>query len=423
MESKNSNELLFTTLSTLYAHTSTIRFASVQPSNHLFDLTTQINADFTSVSAIDNVTNTSSDGIDTEKKYDEYIEYIVAFFIQQKGLYLLTPLGLFGSIASLVTLSRMKLFFTSAMYMAALAIVDGISLVIKLTFVEIKRSQISIGGTACALFYYNGTWTQQYSNWILVAMTFERFIAIRFPLKVSKFCTKRNTFAVLLIILFTIMILNCHFLWTFHEVPHPLFKYECMPRPEYETFLAKKWYWIDGVSYAMLPCLLLLICNGCIIHKIRASTGKQLDLTNNMHINAGDKNKQQKQVTIMLLSLSIVFTILTLPNCIFFIVKDEIQINSNYKVARFYLIYNVIYFLSDINQSINFYLYCVAGRKFRQKFIEVFTCKENRRHHLSRLYVANDMGRRTSSPVSTCAGTGVTRASSSPASDHPSIKF
>ncbi|KAL3837073.1 hypothetical protein ACJMK2_022457 [Sinanodonta woodiana] len=307
---------------------------------------------------------------------EEYLEYKVAVLINKYYLYILLILGLFGSISTLVTLTTMRPFLASAIFMCVLAVVDGTALIWKMLYLQITLSGIQIGDFMCGFFYTFGSWTQQYSNWILVAMTTERFIAIWFPLKVSKLCSKTRTIVESIVIAILIFGLNLHFVWTFQEISDPVLKHSCAAKREYTSFINRIWYWIDGTSYSLSPIVIIAFLNGMIIHGIRKARKKHRDLTNIRIDGMKERSRQERQITIMLITLCVVFCILTLPNCIFFVLKDTWNWNqSNYQIALYSLLYQIVFVLSDFHQSVNFYLYCLTGKKFRNQFKTVVMCR------------------------------------------------
>ncbi|KAK3612195.1 hypothetical protein CHS0354_016584, partial [Potamilus streckersoni] len=349
-----------------------MEFSYVSPTTEAFP----IEISFPMSTGVWNYMNATMMSTTGETSVEQYLEYKVAVLINRYYLYILLILGLFGSIATLVTMTTMRPFLSSAIFMCVLAVVDGTALIWKLLYLQITLSGIQIGDFMCGFFYTFGSWTQQYSNWILVAMTTERCIAIWFPLKVSKLCSKTTTIIEIIVLAILIFGLNLHFVWTFQEISDPVQKHSCAARPEYTTFIDRIWYWIDGTSYSISPIVIIAVLNGMIIYGLRKARKKHRDLTNIRIGGMKERSRQERQITIMLITLCVVFFILTLPNCIFFILKDTWNWKqSNYQIALYSLLYQIVFVLSDFHQSVNFYLYCLTGKKFRNQFKAVVMCK------------------------------------------------
>lgn len=138
--------------------------------------------------------------------------------------------------------------------------------------------------------------------------------------------------------------------------------------------MTKIWYWMDGVAFSVAPFCALIILNFFIINGIRDSVKKQRDLTNLQQ----KQTKQHNQITVMLVTVSLVFTLLTLPNSVFFISRGYWDYQkSNYQIALHLLIYQLVFVLTDLNHAVNFYLYFLSGKKFRKHFISMLRCASN----------------------------------------------
>lgn len=333
---------------------------------------------FESTSANSSWNGTWSDYDQQGPYFTEFPEYKAAEFINNYYLYVVCAIGVPGNVACIVTLTCMKPTFSSAVYMVTLAIADLVAIALKLSYLLLTKNDVRIGDRMCQLIFMLGTVSQMYSNWILVAMTTERFIAIWFPFQVKKLCTKKNAVAVITLLLIFFILANIQFLFTFEEVKDTFMSWDCRPKENYKEFIQFVWYWIDGALYAMIPIIVILILNSLIIYSVRKSSNAQLHLTNRIK-NMNEKISQQKQITMMLLTTSLVFLVLILPNCVFFIAREywswkESQLGN----AQYYLVYQVVFLLSDLNHAVNFYLYCFSGRKFRQRFLELICCRKRR---------------------------------------------
>lgn len=347
----------------------------------------------------------------TEKMFTEYTEFKVAKFINDYYLYMICGIGIPGNIACILTLIFMRPVMSSTIYMLCLAGVDTIALVLKMTYFQLTAFDVQIGARGCQLIFLFGTVSQQLSNWILVAMTLERFIAIWFPFKVKTFCNRRNAIASFVFMLVFFILANLQFVFTFEEVTDPFVKFDCRPKQEYDRFVTYVWYWIDGVLYAFLPISLISVFNALIIHAIRKSSREQKDLTNRA-INMSEKLTQQRQLTLMLLTISLVFVILILPNCIFFILKAYWSWQETMQgQAQYFLVFQTVFLLSDLNHAVNFYLYCLSGRKFRQKFAQIICCRKIRPRRNPQSYYSNlaSMGKDSRTSMSGVASASVSR--------------
>lgn len=327
--------------------------------------------------------NSVFNGTDNNKIYSDYTEYKVANFLRQYYLYVLCVIGIPGNIGSIITFLSTRPVPSSAIYMLALAISDTINLVWTTVFTRLYNYKVSIGDTGCALNYFGGTVFQQYSNWILVALAVERFIASWFPFKVKTLCTRQKAIKTLVGILVFLSLINSHFAFTYEEIFTGYSKFACTLRSEYEHFVTYIWYWIDGTLYGIFPIALITVFNVLIIYKVRKSRQVRRQLAN---IATSKGDAMAHQLTTMLLSVSIVFIILTLPNCLFFILKGYWSWkDTQLEIAQYVLIDQIVFVLSNFNYVVNFYMYCLSGQKFRQQFIQVMCCKKEARTQLYKM--------------------------------------
>ena len=71
------------------------------------------------------------------------------------------------------------------------------------------------------------------------------------------------------------------------------------------------------------------------------------------------------------------FLTLTLPVSVFYVlsyVAKEYNEVEGQEYAKLYFFYTLTYILADCNSAVNFYLYCLTGRRFREEFLQVILC-------------------------------------------------
>ena len=82
----------------------------------------------------------------------------------------------------------------------------------------------------------------------------------------------------------------------------------------------------------------------------------------------------ENQLTTMLLLVTTLFLLLLLPTYIRFIYAAFIKSNTPSKFATSILIFEISYKLYVTNSGINFFLYCISGKKFRNDLKEIVCC-------------------------------------------------
>jgi hypothetical protein len=305
-----------------------------------------------------------------------------------------------GNLAAVATLLKMHPMTSSAVYMLCLALTDSTAIIVKFVYLQLGVSHQKRYDVGCKLLLYSSVWCMHYANWILVAMTIERFIAIWFPLKVIDMCTKKKALLTVLILGVILGLVDCHYLVTHREVPAPYGRVECKPHEHYEYWHNKVWPWLDWLIYATVPCCALFVFNGLIIFGIKRAGRAQRRMTRDLKsmvttsgvlpvrshfVQKTKQEQQQKQVTVMLITVSVALFVLSMPNVIFYIVEPNWDyMSSADEAARWYFCYVMVYLCADLNHAINFYLYFLSGKKFRQQFKELICCCCRRQQGLPR---------------------------------------
>ncbi|OWF40588.1 hypothetical protein KP79_PYT04465 [Mizuhopecten yessoensis] len=158
-------------------------------------------------------TTTAASANSAPSIYD-YGEYWAALYINKYYLYVIVAIGLPGNLAAVVTICNMRPLTSSSVYMVMLAIVDSVNLGLKILYLQLTLYNVQMGHAGCKVMFFCGTFFMHYANWILVAMTIERFLAIWLPLKVSELCTRTRAFLVMGLIAVPLLGLNLHFFWS-----------------------------------------------------------------------------------------------------------------------------------------------------------------------------------------------------------------
>ena len=82
------------------------------------------------------------------------------------------------------------------------------------------------------------------------------------------------------------------------------------------------------------------------------------------------RNSRASSLTLTLIFLSITFLFLTMPYSIFLILYDTLdnKIEDEYDLSIFSFLCAFFHLLWCCNSSVNFYLYCLTGSRFRAEF-------------------------------------------------------
>ena len=312
-------------------------------------------------------------------------------------LYYIPPfllfIGFLGNALSFAVLMRRSMRRVSAYnYLAALSVADSLVLFVGLLRLWVGQVQGSdlkdSGDLACKLINVVNYTVSDYSVWLLVAVTVERYIVTAHALQANRMCTPSRARRVMAGLLAVIFLVNAHLFYTLEVREGQAVR--CGSKRNWELLVDRILPWLDAVLYSILPSLLMLALNVAIIRQVSrsvrnrnqlasntrrcvtfASHSTNKSMTSSKNGSGGGGGDGSCRITIMLLTISFVFIATTLPMTITIIVfafappgDDQIGV---YRFAR-----SVGELMMYFNHSINFYLYLLTGQKFRQQLVAMF---------------------------------------------------
>lgn len=294
-------------------------------------------------------------------------------------------LGTFGNVFSFLILRNKTMTRQSTnLFLAALALADSIVLLVGL----LRRWVADISGMElqseanwlCKTVSVLGYSSSHFSVWLIIAVTIERYIAVSHPLHASRFCNISRARRVIGSLAFLFIACNLHFLWTVQLKTYGdgsiVF---CDAADNMRYLVTVVWPWVDATLYALAPFVLIAVFNALIILQTIRATSWRDEAQKGPLINV-EKRKMAKdnnlKLTIMLLSVSFTFLVTTFPMAIVMVfhnqwekdIKDPsvpVKIVTQRRLVR-----TIAEMLMFLNHSINFYLYCALGQKFRNQVIK-----------------------------------------------------
>lgn len=222
------------------------------------------------------------------------------------------------------------------------------------------------------------------SSWLLTAVTLERFLAVCHVVKHRKFCKPKTAAqAIAAIVVFQISF-NAQVFFTrgvedienFNSTTNYSYINCGYTSPSAKHYWTYYHSWLSMLIYCIIPFITMLILNCFIVHKLRhlqrrPSTIKRLAASSTGFM------RHTSSMTHMLLAVTIYFIVVTTPTFIFTIVEGfllDIHDIDDKKYAKMELVDAICSILLYLNHSINFFLYCLTGVRFRRELYAMLGC-------------------------------------------------
>jgi hypothetical protein len=213
-------------------------------------------------------------------------------------------IGIFGNSLScfIMFLNVRRNGYSANLYLTLLAFVDclyllGSAFPYWLSQIDYKLDIKLLSDFWCRFVYWFGNFITHLSAGLVVSVTVERFIAIKYPLIAHKINTVKNTHIVLTILITFFFLLNSrvfilvkHFNESIHIVltcyNDTYIKYErrdilqCGISNEINK---QTWVFIDFAVYTLIPFLIIVTLNSLIIHRLIGAQRLRQSMSQSSH--------------------------------------------------------------------------------------------------------------------------------------------
>ena len=272
--------------------------------------------------------------------------------------------GTMGNLLSVVVMLRQNLRkYTTSLYLLVLAVVDTVVLyagLLRHWIRELFGTDIRDGSiAACRIHPFVLYLAIHVEACIIVCVGIERMVAVFFPHKAKRIFTRRFAACQMAIIGAILSGVNSHYYWTF-----TLINGRCHRDPRYEYFMRNVRPWIHFCLTSLMPFLVMLVTNSAIAAKLIHTNHVR-----NVKLNVR-KDEKLTSMTVILLSISVIFLLTTGPMAVLSIVFALIDDPVPYR-----LVWSSLNLLFYTNYSVNFSLYCVSAPRFRRELFEI--CRRN----------------------------------------------
>ena len=265
----------------------------------------------------------------------------------------------------------------SSVVLTALAVADTLTLAvgpIVLYMQKIHNISINDYFLICKLQRYLKSVFSYYANWLVIVFTVFRVIAVYLPHKANVYCTRRRAFIAVVVTLATSFAVNLDTIIYIQHITKNNRK-KCWfigSRYIYYTVYSQ---WVMLTVMSIVPFVLLVTSNILIIYKVLIYSFRRKNMSTEI------KSNDSQSLTAILIGISVLFRITQVPAVVISIIKRNL--NSETQSEEYLYIFLVIETIFRLfkwsNHAVNFFCYCVSGKRFREELVAMVTGRIRRK--------------------------------------------
>ena len=215
--------------------------------------------------------------------------------------------------------------------------------------------------TGCKLFPYITAVAKDCSCYIILMFTLERFISVYFPLKKSLWITRKTIVVFLVVTAVCFLGLESYRPYVMHHVA----KFDRCGSRVKDTYITLTVIIHYGIGF-ILPSSIVAILNILLVRTLLKVSARRAKMTAK---DDGSMDKQNRSLTIMLVTISTFSALVNLPktyNYIYLYYHANMAYTTEYIQLAFFTDA-----ISILNYSCNFFFYCLSGSQFRRDFVNM----------------------------------------------------
>ena len=319
----------------------------------------------------DSFTSMSSGPV--QQQIDMPVAKLIAELLKIYGPVVLLLFGLPGNILSYVVMNQEQFrHTTTSFFICTLSVCDNGYLISRclqrfllVTFLRPMLVDWNALGVFCIEYHCTLRFTAAASRYVLVLMTYDRLVALLFPLQVRAYPTMKVAKTLTFIALFLAFLEGCFYLLA--EYSSELSHWLC---PYYFPVSLRDLYTLYMNVTTATTCGLLIIANVLIAWSLYSNAHRMKLLQEDKGTLSKTEALQQRSIKNRQISL-----MLLLISCFFLISNFPREFNSqfwlrNAALKRMFpdlrsLSLESAIFIEAANYAVNFYLYVASCRKFR----------------------------------------------------------
>ena len=259
----------------------------------------------------------------------------------------------------------------SSVILTALAVADTLTLAVGPTALYLQKiHNISVNDyfLICKLHRYLKSVFGYYANWLLIVFTVFRVIAVYLPHKAYVYCTRRRALIAVASTLVASCVVNLDSIIHIHHTTK-INRKKCWFTGSRDVYYTIYSQWVMLTVMSVIPFVILITSNILIIYSVSIYSFRRKLMSNDV------KSNDSQSMTAMLIGISVLFLITQVPAVVISILKRNLSLERHSKeyLHTFLVIDAVFRLFKWINHAVNFFCYCVSGKRFREELVAMVT--------------------------------------------------
>lgn len=357
----------------------------------------------------------------------------IARMIWLVGSPVVFTIGVFGNIMTIIVLThKSQKKSSTTVFLTFLAMADLVVMIVTLPrwwLIYLFGLDIRhLGNGLCKIHWFIGYTNSTLSNGILSAVTIERVLSTIIPHKTRSLCSVKIALVISGIILVVYLFFFLHVLiefslfdvklslhnnltenlyasfnanlfnnftdsfgqgtdvtglalnntendWDMKETNGTITKTIKMcwfQDKNYQAFYSGPFQVLNNLTYFAIPEIIFFIGGIIIVRKLRASRSRIAPTQTGAQQKMSGRENHQRQITISLLLVNLVFVVCTTPVLIFMTGRSAWVDSKKGMTATQEIVWAVINMMFFTNHAVNFILYFLSGARFRKQVIAMF---------------------------------------------------
>ncbi|XP_032871851.1 probable G-protein coupled receptor 139 [Amblyraja radiata] len=235
-------------------------------------------------------------------------------------------------------------------------------------YVYYNPNAFFIRSTVCPSYVYLRILTLDYSVWLTLSFTFDRFVSICCPKLRLTYCTDKTAAVVIV----SLCALSCLKYIPFYFMYEPRFTMDnvnwgCRPKPAYFTSIGWVIFsWMCNISLSLLPFVLILLLNGLTVNNIIAASRVRRRLKG--HDGKDTESENRRKSIVLLFTVSGTSILLWTTGAVTFIcTRITINFVGSDLTSPSNIANEVGVLLIRVSSCANTCIYAMTQSKFRQE--------------------------------------------------------